>query len=96
MNGPFARVESRWIAAATSSLPVPLSPSISTGESVVATLPMISFTRCMGDALPTSSLTLSSSPRRARSDWTSPLRNLRSVTRAIRWRSSSRISGLDR
>src|SRR2546425_1882432 len=71
MNGPLARGERRWIAAATSSLPVPLSPSMNTGESVGATLAMISLTRCMGGELPTSSLTVSSSPRRARSEWRS-------------------------
>ena len=37
-KGPSARALSRWIARAASSLPVPLSPSTSTGASTVATL----------------------------------------------------------
>jgi hypothetical protein len=35
-NGPFLRRDWRWIAAATSSLPVPVSPWTSTGLSVFA------------------------------------------------------------
>ena len=50
------------MAAATSSLPVPLSPSMSTGESVTATLAMMSLTPCIGPEEPTISLTVSSSP----------------------------------
>ena len=38
MNGPSPRLPLRWIASAASSLPVPFSPVISTGASVVATL----------------------------------------------------------
>ena len=72
------------MAAATSSLPVPLSPSMSTGESVTATLPMISLTRSIGTEVPISSLTVSSSPSRARRVWISPRRNLRSIIRDIR------------
>ena len=37
MNGPFARFERRWISRAISSLPVPVSPVISTLMSVAAT-----------------------------------------------------------
>ena len=96
MNGRLARDEMRWMAAATSSLPVPLSPSIRTGESVTATLEMTSLTCCIGPEEPTISLTVSSSPSRARSVWTSPRRKRRSIIRAMRWRSSSRIRGLER
>jgi hypothetical protein len=32
MNGRLARADVRWMAAATSSLPVPLSPSTRTGS----------------------------------------------------------------
>src|SRR5213594_4002376 len=46
-KGPLDRPDWRWIAAATSSLPVPLSPSISTGESESATVATTSFTRVM-------------------------------------------------
>jgi len=45
------------MAAATSSLPVPLSPSISTGESVTATLPMMSLALAITCEEPISSLT---------------------------------------
>ena len=96
MNERLARDDSRWIAAATSSLPVPLSPSMRTGESVTATLPMMSLTLAIEAEDPTSSLTASSSPRRARRVWSSPRRNRRSIMRAMRWRNSSRIRGFDR
>ena len=36
-NGPDARADASWIARATSSLPVPVSPRISTGASLCAT-----------------------------------------------------------
>jgi len=42
MNGPFARLLLKWIARATSSLPVPLLPLISTVPSVAATLRIVS------------------------------------------------------
>ncbi len=38
MNGPSARRDSRWMARATSSLPVPLSPAMNTVVSAAATL----------------------------------------------------------
>jgi hypothetical protein len=84
------------MAAATSSLPVPLSPSMSTAESLAATLLMMAFTRSIGAEFPISSLTVSSSPSRARSECTSPRRKRRSTRRVMRWRSSSRMSGFDR
>ena len=37
-NGPFVRGPRSWMALAMSSLPVPLSPTISVGASVRATL----------------------------------------------------------
>ncbi len=41
MNGPSARGLAAWIAWATSSLPVPLSPVISTGTLRGATFPTV-------------------------------------------------------
>ena len=95
-SGPFARVERRWIAEATSSLPVPLSPSIRTGESDSATRSTSSFTRAICGEVPTSSLTASASPSRVRSVRTSWLRKRFSRSRVIRWCSSSRFRGLIR
>ena len=43
--GPFARAECSWIRCATTSLPVPLGPVMSTRASVGATLSIISRTR---------------------------------------------------
>ena len=43
--GRAARGLLRWMASATSSLPVPLSPRISTGALVAATWPMVASTR---------------------------------------------------
>ena len=40
-KGPSARGPALWIARATSSFPVPLSPVISTGTSLAATRPMV-------------------------------------------------------
>ena len=37
-NGPLARGESSWMARATSSLPVPVSPRISTGAGLGAAI----------------------------------------------------------
>ena len=42
-----------WMARATSSLPVPLSPWMSTVVSLGATVRMLSSTRCMGGLWPT-------------------------------------------
>ena len=47
MNGPAARLERRWIARATSSLPVPDSPVISTVASDCAASFTFSNTLCM-------------------------------------------------
>jgi len=41
MKGPSARVEYAWMALATTSLPVPLSPWISTVVGLAAMRPMI-------------------------------------------------------
>ena len=49
-NGPCRRRLSSWICRATSSLPVPLSPSISTVKSVVATRSMRSRSACITEA----------------------------------------------
>src|SRR5439155_462091 len=46
-NGRSARAERSWMARATSSLPVPLSPSTSTDESVGATRSTTRSTSCM-------------------------------------------------
>ena len=45
--GPLRSPEAMWMARATISLPVPVSPSISTVEVVWATLPTSSRTPCM-------------------------------------------------
>ena len=75
-NGPSARPESPWIARATSSLPVPLSPVISTVELVGAIARTISnieaiacetpITRSRPKAWPTSRLSRRFSSRRLR------------------------------
>ena len=65
MNGPFARCASRWIARATSSLPVPLSPAMNTVVSVAATFSTVRRTAAILSPPPTSSANLPSvSPRR--------------------------------
>ena len=46
-NGPLARGERRWISRAMSSLPVPVSPVMSTEMSVVATFWTFLKTSCM-------------------------------------------------
>ena len=51
-KGPAARAPSRWMACAASSLPVPLSPSTSTGASTVATLRIDANTSCMRALVP--------------------------------------------
>ncbi len=51
MNGPSARLEWRWSASATSSLPVPLSPTIKTGASVAAARPIALKTSRIDGAL---------------------------------------------
>ena len=68
-NGPFDRGPSWWIALATSSLPVPLSPWISTVAREPATWRMVSKTSCMAGERPImfSSPYLSSSCSRSRS-----------------------------
>ena len=52
-NGLLARGDSRWIARATSSLPVPFSPVMSTRASVGATFSMLLHHLPHGDARPT-------------------------------------------
>jgi hypothetical protein len=51
-NGPAAEREWRCRAAATSSLPVPLSPTISTGASVGAARAIRLKTSCIGGLAP--------------------------------------------
>ncbi len=46
-NGPALRDERSWTARATSSLPVPVSPTMSTVASVCATAVMLSNTACI-------------------------------------------------
>ena len=55
MNGPAARLLSRWIARATSSLPVPLSPQMNTVVSLAAIFSTVRRTACIFSPLPTSS-----------------------------------------
>ena len=52
-NGPLRRDERLWIARAISSLPVPVSPKISTGASLRATNSTRSITACSPDSTPT-------------------------------------------
>jgi hypothetical protein len=54
MKGFSRRELPSWRAVATSSLPVPLSPVISTVDGVSATLSMIFRTSCIADDSPTS------------------------------------------
>ena len=54
-NGRSLRAECRWTARATSSLPVPLSPVMSTQASVGATRAMRLNTACIAGLRPTSS-----------------------------------------
>ena len=53
-----------WMACATSSLPVPVSPSTSTFKSLRATCAMSALTRCIGALSPTSSWSSPAWPRR--------------------------------
>ena len=55
MNGPIARLLSRWIARATSSLPVPLSPAMNTVVSLAATFSTVRRTASIRSPAPTSS-----------------------------------------
>ena len=52
-SGRSRRPLRAWIARATSSLPVPVSPEISTEESVAATRPTCDSTRCSTALRPT-------------------------------------------
>ena len=54
-KGPALRAESSWMERATTSLPVPDSPRISTLASVCATWPMRRRTSWIPRPLPTSS-----------------------------------------
>ena len=51
-KGPAERAPRRWMAWAASSLPVPLSPSTSTGASTVATLRIEANTSCIRGLVP--------------------------------------------
>src|SRR5207244_272119 len=53
-NGPPARPLPAWIARATTSFPVPVSPSMTTVESSGATRPISSSRRAMAGDAPTS------------------------------------------
>ena len=55
MNGLSSRPELRWIAEATSSLPVPLSPRIRIDSDEAATLPIVLKTCTVAAERPTSS-----------------------------------------
>ena len=68
-NARAARADRLWIARATSSLPVPVSPVISTVESVRATLATRASTGCSAGDVPTISSNIdvrSTSSRSAR------------------------------
>jgi len=67
-NAPADTVLLRWIARAISSLPVPLSPVISTRLRVGATLAIWRRRSCMAGVLPSSSQRASTARRRS---WTS-------------------------
>jgi hypothetical protein len=53
-NGPLQRGEWTWIARAISSCPVPLSPSISTVASLLASRPMVLKISCIATLVPIS------------------------------------------
>jgi len=85
-----------WMARATSSLPVPVSPSSSTVEEVGATWAMVMSRLAMAGLLPTRSGGASRSLRRWRRSSTSRRRRLDSTALAVSARTSSRLSGLAR
>ena len=60
-NGPDARRELRWMARATSSLPVPFSPRMSTGASDAATRAAVRSIESSAGSLPTMSTRLNPS-----------------------------------
>ena len=55
-NGLFRRVPPRWIARATSSLPLPLSPSISTANGAAAARATLCRNSAITGVAPSSSL----------------------------------------
>ncbi len=67
IKGRAARLERRWIARATSSLPVPVSPKMSTVESASATLSTAASTLRNGSEEPTISSNIDDRPISARS-----------------------------
>ncbi len=70
-KGPAARRERLWIARATTSLPEPVSPKISTGTSDWLTCATRSITSRSPDSAPTINSVPSGWPRRVSSDWRS-------------------------
>ncbi len=52
INGPFLRKLASWMARATSSLPVPLSPVIKIGTSETATFRIVAKTACISGHCP--------------------------------------------
>ena len=100
MKGAFARGDRRWIAAATSSLPVPRSPSTSTGRGSAAMRSIFCFSSAMAAHSATNWILRSASSRRSwlatRSSRFSPSRRRRSRTcasmRSIFSTETSRVS----
>ena len=92
-NGLSARSPLRWISQATSSLPVPLSPVISTVACAGAALAIASRTPFIAFDSPTSRRLASTWCRRRRFSWRSRLRSM-ALRRAVRTRSDS--SGFSR
>ena len=86
-NGRSARAERSWMARATSSLPVPLSPSTSTDESVGATRSTTRSTSCMRALLVRMPLKGAAPGAWARSAWLS--RRSWPFSAALRTRTSS-------
>ncbi len=70
-NGPAARGLLAWSASATSSLPVPDSPVMSTLERAGATRAIASWTRAMASLSPIMPWTMRRCSDRARSAWSS-------------------------
>ena len=93
---PVARGECSWIAAAMSSLPVPLSPVMSTDARDAATCSTVSNTFCIGGLEPTMFWMRKRSDSRARSWPASRLRRRRSSARSMTMTSSSTLIGLVR
>src|SRR5262249_11331272 len=72
-RGRAPRRDRRWMARATSSLPVPVSPLISTVESVGATLPTSARVACRAGEVPTRSSNTAGASASSRNATLSPM-----------------------